>query len=438
MLTKKKYDVVIVGSGLAGIFSGIRLQKSGLKVLILEQNNTVGGLCGTKIVDGYEFVIACNDFGLSMKKDMKELDIDFTFETKKTKIFYGKDIFSSPLNLKTICVFLSHPLSFLRFVFSLKKGQSKELDNQYLAYVVDKLVKDRKLNDLLKIPSYMMGLPPQDTLLKIINYDALYNYGYFTPCTPVGGPQFMINSLVDKFQELGGELELNTKYLHVEKLDCHKKVITDSGEVYSRYVISSQQRLDMYPENCKRGMKVSMFYIAVSSSLHFPQDTHTMIYYPPNISSWYQEIDNGRYVDEFGFHIFKSDLLPKKSYYTMNIYFYLPRDIDEPAPVDICRIENYIFEKLEVMLPGLSNSLEYKKFISPNNFLVLHNLSSRVTPIVMRHDFEKPSNHDENNDIYYIGNSVYPPGDHAGASLLSAKNVANMIIADDLQKKRLS
>jgi phytoene dehydrogenase-like protein len=41
----KKYDVIIIGSGIGGLICGCYLVKSGLKVLILEKNNYVGGYC---------------------------------------------------------------------------------------------------------------------------------------------------------------------------------------------------------------------------------------------------------------------------------------------------------------------------------------------------------------------------------------------------------
>ena len=37
---------------------------------------------------------------------------------------------------------------------------------------------------------------------------------------------------------------------------------------------------------------------------------------------------------------------------------------------------------------------------------------------------QKPSIYDSNHGVYHIGNSVYPPGEHAGAAVLSAKLAA--------------
>ncbi|MBI5814640.1 MAG: NAD(P)/FAD-dependent oxidoreductase [Nitrospinae bacterium] len=42
-----KYDAIVIGGGLGGLTAGARLAKAGLKVLLLEQNSTVGGCAAT-------------------------------------------------------------------------------------------------------------------------------------------------------------------------------------------------------------------------------------------------------------------------------------------------------------------------------------------------------------------------------------------------------
>lgn len=432
------YDAIVIGCGLAGLFASLRLQQADLNVLLLDRRDSPGGLCGTTTIDGYEFVIACNDFGRGMDKDIQELNIPFTFKSKKTRIHHNNQDYFSPFDRKTIFKFLSHPIAFSKFIWKLKQKKPQKVEDYYLGAVVDKLAQDQTLNDLLKIPSYMMGLPPQDFLLEAVEYDTFYGYGYLDPRTPDGGPQVLVDTLVNTFTERGGTLALSTDCREIQQTTTGHKVITNQGELLSRYVITSQPRLDKYPPGYKSGMKLSKFCIAVAKDLPFPEDIHTMIYYPPGISDWYAKLDEGKLAEEFGFHIFKSDLPEQSDHYTMNIYFYLPRDLDRPSVEVIEAVENYIFTTLETLVPGLNQALKYKKFISPEEFSQIHQgLYSRVTPVVMTHEFNKPDNYDPETDIYYIGNSVYPPGDHAGASLLSAKTVANLIKADWQQNQRV-
>ena len=47
----KKYDVVIVGSGLGGLVSAVILAKEGKRVCVLEKNNQYGGNLQTFVRD---------------------------------------------------------------------------------------------------------------------------------------------------------------------------------------------------------------------------------------------------------------------------------------------------------------------------------------------------------------------------------------------------
>lgn len=48
-------DIVILGSGIAGISAGYHLAKKGLKSVIFEKNDDWGGLCANFSIDGFRF-----------------------------------------------------------------------------------------------------------------------------------------------------------------------------------------------------------------------------------------------------------------------------------------------------------------------------------------------------------------------------------------------
>jgi UDP-galactopyranose mutase len=52
LISNKKYDYVIVGSGFFGATCAHELTKAGKKVLVIEKRNHIGGNCHTKDVDG--------------------------------------------------------------------------------------------------------------------------------------------------------------------------------------------------------------------------------------------------------------------------------------------------------------------------------------------------------------------------------------------------
>ncbi len=49
----KDYDVIVIGSGISGLLSALALSKKGKKVLILEKNDYIGGVCRSYNVNGY-------------------------------------------------------------------------------------------------------------------------------------------------------------------------------------------------------------------------------------------------------------------------------------------------------------------------------------------------------------------------------------------------
>jgi phytoene desaturase len=63
------YDVIIIGAGCGGLSAGAQLAKQGRKVLVLEQNDRVGGCCSTFEKEGYSF-----DVGASIVEIAQPID----------------------------------------------------------------------------------------------------------------------------------------------------------------------------------------------------------------------------------------------------------------------------------------------------------------------------------------------------------------------------
>ncbi len=423
-----KYDAIIIGSGLAGLVAGLNLQMDGYKVLIIDKRDVPGGLCGTKIIDGYEFTIACNDFGLGMEREMKKLEVPVKFHKPKNLFVFEHGKYQIPMNLPTIWNLIPH----LRDIFRLLKAfrnnkQGKRYE--YLGSILNEKIKSSKFKDSLGLIIYALGIPSSEIRINAIKeeFSKEFNYGYHQPITPIGGPKVLIDKMVKKIEDMGGDILLETECINIEKENNLKKVVTNNDSCYSKYVISSQGRWNQYPTNFKTGTAVSMFYIAVKKTLQYPKNIHTLAYLPPKVDKWLSDINKGEFPPEFGFHLFKNDLPEKPDHYTINIYFFLPRGMENPDTKYVEQAEKYIFTKAEKLLPGLNDSILYKKFLSPSDFIDLHGLSSRITEYVMKAGFQKPDIYDPETDIYYIGNSVFPPGEHSGGAILSGAMAVEMI-----------
>lgn len=420
----KVYDVIVIGAGLAGLSAAINLQQAGYKVLLLEKNSRAGGLCGTFKLNNYEFVIACNDFCGKVINIFKAFGVETEF-CKSRMRFYMKDtIIDIPPTFNTIYQLFKNVPDLVRLFLHLKKGI---LPNETLETLGNRC-RNQTLSEFVKSFSYPFGMVPEDILIMQLKeeFSKQYQYKSETTYAPVHGPAAMVEGLLKKYYDLGGELHLNTICLDIHTKKEEKQIETSKGCYRAARVINSQFRYDLYPNNFKPGLAISKFCVVVKKSCVFPKGYHTIIYFPENLTNWLSQIDQCKQPVEFGFHFFPSPVHLANDYYCINIYFYLPRGLNNPSFQQIATAKNYIFKKIEDILPGFLNAIIYSKFISVGDFQSRHDLSSVVSPIIDPH-FIKPDNYDKEKDIYYIGNSVYPPGNHAGAAMLSAMIVAEQV-----------
>lgn len=425
------YDTLIIGCGLSGLMSALHLQEAGVRVGILEKLDRYGGLCGTKVMDGYEFVIACNDFGLGMEREFKRFKIPIIFHKPGSIIFYKDKRIVMPLRMGDLLKGWRWAFQITRYLLKVLFPRLRLPAEHYLGALVDRTIKEPALNDLLKLPAYLMGVKPSEFKVDALVEDFKYKYGYRQPTTPTGGPQALIDKLVERVSLKGGDIHLKTEVVDIKSYKGLKVINTCKEKYYTKHVILTSERKAGGSSKYKEGLPISMYCLALDKEFIFPDNVHTMVHYPPDPERWFGMLDAGQIAKEFGFHIFRSDLPEKADHYTINAYFYLPRGIDDPDREELSQVDTYIFEQLEKMLPGINKALKYKRFISPGEFVRMHRLSSRVTSMITPAEIDKPPNYDRATDLYYAGNSCFPPGDHAGAAILSGK------LAADAVKKRL-
>ncbi|HSX85602.1 MAG TPA: NAD(P)-binding protein [Cellvibrio sp.] len=423
---------IVIGAGLAGLVSALSLQKAGLVVTLIDQRAQAGGLCGTFTLDNREFVIACNDFGKGLVKLLNELGVKFPFNHKKSSVFYRGEWFNAAPDLKMLWQ-LRHEW---RNVFSLLGGiiaqQLPHRAPQSMERFANQLTSAGAVNDLSKLIAYFMGVSPRDIQTSFFGLDGKHKYGYTNMACPAGGPQAMVNAIVDVFLQQGGKLLLNTRYIQHSKQGEHFYTEVSGDELKileADYIVDTREQQSLYPADSKRGLPLSMLCLAIKSDFPYPENTHTLTYLEPDISRWFGQLDQGIQPERFGFHVFKSDLATNAdSTYTLNLYFYLPRGVNQLEAGERTIYSKYLLDRLEKLLPGIKDHLVYNRMLTPDDFVALHGLSSRVMPFICLR--EKPSNISSEPGLFYAGHSVYPPGEHAGAAALSGALVAQQIIAE--------
>lgn len=413
---------------MGGLSTALHLLQRGFTVAVLEQADRVGGLCGTHRILGSEYAIACNDFGAAMPRWLRELGVDVPFKPYRTCVFYEGRWFGLPPTPSDIIRLVPHATDLLRYFRALKAAKSTGyVGAKTLADLVDKSVKNSMIADLLKLPAYLMGVPPDQLRTDALNDEVEFGYGYFQPTVPVEGPQALANRMASKVAERG-RVMLQTRYLGFSSVgDGEKVVSTSQGVLRCRYVVEAMSTHGGYPQEFKRGLPLSMYCLAVDPRFRYPKGVHTNVYYPKNISKWFKAIDEGRLPGDFGFHVFNSHLVAASGQYTVNLYFYLPRGMDAPDTATSGKIEAHLLDRLESMLPGIRDAIRERHFISPKDFSARHAMSSRVLPVITPVGYPKLANFCPESDVYRAGAASYPPGDHGGAAVLSGRFVADLI-----------
>lgn len=427
-----KKQVLVIGAGLAGLISALRLQKAGYEVALVEKRAKVGGLCGTFQIDGHEFVIACNDFGSGLRKLLKELDVDIKFENKKSKVFYRGNWFNAAPGLGMLWQLRSEWKNVTALIGGIIAQQFPWRTSTSIEDFANSYTTPGAVNDLAKLIAYFMGVSPTDIQTAYFGLDGKFNYGYTKMTCPVGGPQALADAIAKAFVEHGGEIFLDNTYQGYSKKDnCFYTELLyqeKSKIIESNYILDTREQASLYAPDTKRGLPLSMLCLAINRAFVYPRHTHTITYFEPGVSDWFGKLDRGEQPLRFGFHVFKSDIKNPTAYaYPLNIYFYLPRGITQLETNQRETYRDYIFMCLEKLLPGIGDHLIYSRLFTPDDFIAMHGLSSRVMPFITTE--KKPSNYSSEANYFYAGHSVYPPGEHAGAAALSGDLVAKTIIA---------
>lgn len=505
MALPKAKKVVVIGAGLAGLISSLTLQKAGYSVVLLDKRSQVGGLCGTFSMDGYEFVIACNDFGAGLEKLLKKLGVEQKFEHKKSAIYYAGNWVSAEPGFKMFWQLRHDWKNLFSLVGGIIAQQLPSRKPQTIESFVDRHTAKGAVNDLAKIIAYFMGVAPYDIHTSYFGLDSQYGYGYTKMVCPIGGPQLLSAAIAQTFLAQGGKLLLETRYHQHQKTDDGYQVelINQQQRLHMRadYVVDTSERSSLYQPDTKRGLPLSMMCLAIDDDYVYPADMHTLTYYESDVSEWFKLLDEGTQPENFGFHIFKSDICDtpqvplenfysdplarkaemervkaqaektsienalnesasiktphevreaalcdyccstvatepieavvqtaaRKSAYTINAYFYLPRGVQQLDNVQRDFYRAYLLERIEKMLPGIGAHIQYSRILAPEDFEKMHGLSSRVMPFIT--DLGKPENSTNDTDYFYAGHTVFPPGEHAGAAALSGHLVAKSIIS---------
>jgi phytoene dehydrogenase-like protein len=223
-----KFDVIIIGAGIGGLVCGNYLVKKGLKVLIIEQHNKVGGYCTSFKRKGFIFDAGVHSLGDfyedgQMTRLLNDLSLCSDIEFKKSEV---SDIVVTPESKWEISCDIKYTVEQLKQYFpDQKEGienffrtvNSHSLSSLYLKYsgvtfyeALNEYFSNEKLKAIISMPVCNLGMFPykSSAISAFILYKRfILGGGYY----PVGGMQNFADLLAKKFTSLGGEILLSQK-----------------------------------------------------------------------------------------------------------------------------------------------------------------------------------------------------------------------------------
>lgn len=266
-----EYDVIVVGAGIAGLSSAAYLSKAGLKVLLCEKEERVGGLLNSFKFKGFTFdggIRAIENSGIVFPM-LKQLGIDMEFVKNTVSIgiedstvkLVSKESLSDYAGLliemfpecrsdiEKIMSEISKVMKYMDVLYGIDNPLFRDLksDREYLFKTVFPwLVRYRlNINKISKlsdpIEAYLRKFTDNMSLISIISqhffketpaffalsYFSLYlDYSY-----PMGGTGVVSEKLGEFIKRAGGHISLGTE---ISRIDVDRKTVeTKSGEVHS-------------------------------------------------------------------------------------------------------------------------------------------------------------------------------------------------------------
>ncbi|NBO62983.1 MAG: phytoene desaturase [Proteobacteria bacterium] len=480
-------EAIVIGSGLGGIASAIRLKAKNYDVTLIEKNSDLGGRARTFYKNGYTFdagptVITApyliEELFLLFKKNINDYikiaplktwyqfvfsdlsKFNYTDDHKKNlseiSKFNSSDIvgfekllkFSEKIFNKGYAELANKPFS--NFFFMLKQIPSLLLLKSYLSVYkfVSKFIKDEKLKKVFSVHPLLVGGNPFSTtsiytLILFLEKKWGVHYALGGTGKIVSGLEKLMNEigikiikndevvkiLTDK-KEICGVVTKNNKIINAKTVVCN----ADPPFVY-KYLLDQKQNNFFFKKKMKRmNYSMGLFVYYFGSKKKYNEIQHHTIYFGDTYKDLLNKIfDKKILTDDISYYLHR----PTATDPTM-----APEDKDcfyvlVPVPNNLSKInwnieaerfKKIIIEKLSsTLLPNIKEYIENDFYITPDYFekelRTLHGSGFSIQPLFSQSAYFRFHNKSE------IFNGLYfvGAGTHPGAGIPGVLSSAKII-----------
>jgi phytoene desaturase len=483
--------VLIVGAGIGGLCSALRLASRGYKVKILEKNSQAGGRLNQLKKDGFTFDIGPSFFSMSYEfeelardcnialpfeyhsldplysvhfrgnpkiyrlyKDIKKLaeqfsDVEPDFEFKMKKyLLECKSVFEDTVDV----VIKQNFDSLFHYIISLLRVNPRHLPKLQRTFwaQIERYFTSSEAQQILSLVSFFLGRTPFETpaVFTLLSYTEFEHDGYFNV---KGGMYKIVEGLLSELDRLGVELVYNTEIVGFRSSEGNIRGLVDAvGNIHEsdQYLINADAAVfrgrilkkkdfsELKMSKMKWTMGYLTFYVGVDIKL--PQVDHHNFYLGGDFKAYADRVMN--HPETF-----------EKPYYYVNV---LSKHNDDCAPVGceslffVCPVPSLHYkpdwsdrdEIVDGIISDFSERIGVdvsahtisKTIYTPHEWADMINLQYG-SGLGLSHDLSqiggfRPKNQDEDyRNLFYVGAST-TPGAGIPMAVISSKLTCERII----------
>lgn len=484
-------SVLIVGAGIGGLATALRLAKKGYQVEIIEKNSQAGGRLNQIKKDGFTFDTGPSFFSMSYEFEefAKDCNIKLPFEYVSLDPLYSVHFRNNP---KTY--FLHKDIKKLSAQFTDKEPDFEQKMEKYLDKcgqlfndTVDIVVKSNfdsvleylkaltqvnpvhlpvltrnfwkqvtlnfdseEAQEIISLVAFFLGRTPFDTMAiyTLLSYTEFRHDGYFNV---KGGMYQIVKGFVSELEKAGVKLHYNTEIKSYTEQNEKLTALTDqTGKTWNADIIvinadaavfrNKILKRKAFSEKKMKKMNWTMgyltFYVGIDCKL--PEVNHHNYY----LGSNYKEYAN---------NVLKNPDSLEKPYYYVNV---LSKHNEECAPEGceslffVCPVPNLLFKKSWEDKQQIVDSIidDFSKRIDKNirprivsqtiytpedweeQFNLYKGSGLGLSHTMMQIGAFRPKNHDEKfKNLFYVGASTIP-GAGIPMAIISSKLVTERVM----------